>query len=173
MNNKVNRETSTVESTQSFSYNSPVPTLVLQIADWRSPWEGKTSLTNFSSLSDILQVISSSVPFLSQNKQRMKQSTHLVSKGVSSHFWKWNECGKFGGIAAARYCWGSCTNFLWTLQVFEGRRTFSVSGWIDVNNSHPTSSGRHVAVDLGRAQNKAERCAGQSFWIKAWKRIYN
>ena len=25
-------------------------------ADWRSPWEGETSLTNFSSLSDILQV---------------------------------------------------------------------------------------------------------------------
>ena len=41
-----------------------VPTLVLQIADWRSPWEGETSLdlTNFSSLSDILQVFSSSEP---------------------------------------------------------------------------------------------------------------
>ena len=36
-----------------FPNNSPVPTLVLQIADWRRPWEGETSLTNFSSLSDI------------------------------------------------------------------------------------------------------------------------
>ena len=34
----------------------------LRIADWRSPWEGETSLTNLPSLSDILHVFPSSQP---------------------------------------------------------------------------------------------------------------
>ena len=48
-----------------WSTRTSVPTLVLQIADWRSPWEGETSLhhPNFLSLSDVLkQVFSSSEP---------------------------------------------------------------------------------------------------------------
>ena len=37
--------------------NPPVPTLVLQITDWRRPWEGETSLhhPNFPSLSEVLK----------------------------------------------------------------------------------------------------------------------
>ena len=42
---------------------------VCDFADWRSSWEGKTSLTNFSSLSDILQVFSSSEPTRSQSSE--------------------------------------------------------------------------------------------------------
>ena len=36
------------------SLASPIP-FQLYIADWRSPWEGETSFTNFLSLSDILK----------------------------------------------------------------------------------------------------------------------
>ena len=39
---------SLTRSPQSFSYNSPVPTHVLQFVDWRSPWEGETSLLKLS-----------------------------------------------------------------------------------------------------------------------------